>query len=535
MSPHPAPADVPAEATPERASRRALVTAAVGGAGAAAVLPAVAPDRAEAASYRPRRHRGTPLLGAADRHLVTRFSYGLTPGLTRAVRGAGGGRRWFERQLQAGQTDAATRALASWWPSLHYSPQKLWQRNIDEVEGGWEVMADYQRWLLLRRITTTRPVHELMTEFWMNHLNVPVHADAVFGYRFDYDRVVRARALGRFSELLKAAITHPAMGMYLSNAVSTKHHPNENLGRELLELHTVGRGNHYDEDDVKSSARILTGYRVDMWRTWEARYRPEDHWTGPVKVMGFEHRNADPDGRRVAEAYLDYLAHHPRTAQRIARKLAVKFVRDDPPQALVDTLARTYLRHDTAIVPVLRALVASRAFKASAGDKVRDPVEDLVATYRALGVRVTRPTRPVENPAAVAILWQSDSIGAVPHDWPRPDGAPIDNDSWSSPARLLASMDVHFTMSGRWWPNKGIAYREPVDWLPAPAVRFDVLVDHLCQQLLGRRSTSALLKACCQAARVGPATRIDREHGVVKWEFPRVLSTILDSPAHLTR
>ena len=121
-------------------------------------------------------------------------------------------------------------------------------------------MESYQRWLLMRRIRTKRQVQEVMTEFWLNHLNVPANGDATFTWRFDYDRQIRARALGSFRDILYAAVTHPAMGIYLNNAVSTKSHPNENLGRELLELHTVGRGE-YTEDDVKNSARILTGWR----------------------------------------------------------------------------------------------------------------------------------------------------------------------------------------------------------------------------------------------------------------------------------
>ncbi len=173
-------------------------------------------------------------------------------------------------------------------------PADLWQRQINEVEGGWEVMEGYQRWTLLRRMRSNRQVHEMMTEFWLHHLNVPVNGDAAFTYRTSYDRAVRDHALGRFEDLLHATITHPAMGIYLDNAVSTKAHPNENLGRELLELHTVGRGS-YGEDDVKNSARILTG--------WTGRHvahagtrRTARRRTGPARsrVMGFQRPQRRP-------------------------------------------------------------------------------------------------------------------------------------------------------------------------------------------------------------------------------------------------
>jgi uncharacterized protein (DUF1800 family) len=275
---------------------------------------------------------------------VTRFSYGLNPTLAHQVRKAGGGHAWFERQLRPSTiADGDAAKVDTWWPELRFSPTKLWQRQIQQVQGGWEVMANYQRRALQRRLRTNRPVLEMMSEFWENHLNVPVNGDAQFTYRAAYGDMIRKHALGRFSDLLVHAITHPAMLIYLDQATSTKAHPNENLGRELLECHTVGRG-HYTEDHVKASARILTGYTVDMWDTWQALYNPEEHWRGTVKVMGFKDSNKKKDGQKLTRRYLDYLAHHPDTARRIAWKLATKFVRDDPSSALVGHLATGLLQ-----------------------------------------------------------------------------------------------------------------------------------------------------------------------------------------------
>ncbi len=517
--------------------QRAAVTGALG-TGAAGGLVVGGAGRADA-SYQPRRFKGAPLLNAADLHLANRFSYGNTPGLTEQVRQAGGAQQWFEQQLNPDNiADAQTDALLAWWPSLTRGPLDLWKRSISGVEGGWEVMSDYQRWILMRRVTTNRPVAEMMADFWMNHFNVPVQGDGTFTHRFDYDKAIRRDALGTFENLLHTAVTHPAMGIYLDNAVSTKKQPNENLGRELLELHTVGVGN-YDENDVKSSARILTGYLVDLWRSWDSRYSPEDHWTGPVTVMGFGASNHAADGRGVVEDYVRYLARHPSTARRIARKLCVKFVRDDPSPALVEDLSEVYLRNDTAIKPVLRALVASAEFERSAGLKIRDPSEEIVATYRVLGVQVADPPAGGSSHAAHAILWQAGGIGAVPFDWPRPDGQPADNQSWSSPARLLASMETHWSMAGRWWPKEGITYRSPQDWMPRRRLRYDLLVDHMCQQLLGRRSNRRILQACVQACpqdwRVRPETVISADHPMVKYGFYRLIVTLLDSPDHFTR
>ncbi len=319
-------------------SRRALVGGALA---ASAVAVTATVDPAYAAGGK--KHDGPPLLSKPDRHLVTRFSYGLTPELARDVRKAGGGPAWFESQLKPSSvSDKEVGKVDSWWPELSYSPAKLWQRQISQQQAGWEVMDNYQRRVLQRRMRTNRPVLEMMTEFWENHLNVPVNGDAQFTYRASYGDLVRQHALGKFSDLLVGAITHPAMLIYLDQATSTKRHPNENLGRELLECHTVGEGS-FTEDHVKASARILTGYTVDMYETWQALYNPEEHWRGRVKVLGFKDTNKKKDGQDLTRRYLEYLAHHPATARRIAQKLAVKFVRDQPSAGLVSRLAKVYL------------------------------------------------------------------------------------------------------------------------------------------------------------------------------------------------
>lgn len=517
---------------PPSASRRLLLTGA--GATTTAVAGTVLSATPAEAAYRPRRYRGgPPLLSAADRHLVTRFSGGLTPSLAASVRKAGGGRAWFEQQLLPARiTDDRADALKAWWPDLSRDPQSLWSRQIQNVRGGWEVMFDYQRWVLQRRMLSRRQVSETLTAFWENHFNVTANGDAAFVHRTHYGEVIRANALGRFADLLFAAVTHPAMLIYLDNAVSTKAHPNENLGRELLELHTVGRGL-YTDQDVIDSARILTGWRVDVRGTWQPSYRTADHWTGRVTVMDFTDANADPDGRALTRRYLDHLARHPATAQRVARRLATKFVRDNPPQTLVDRLAEVYLTHDTDIRAVLRALIASPEFAGAAGAKVRDAFEDQVATYRIIGPRVLQPTGV--NSAANATLWAVQKMAGLPLAWPRPDGYPIHNEPWCSSSRVLASLDMHRELAGGWWPRLDIRYRAYGSWVPRYPMRFDVLVDALCRRILHRPSTPTLLKACCEAVDVTPGTRVTRRHRVARWDMPRVLATLLDSPEFFSR
>ncbi|MFL6158397.1 MAG: DUF1800 domain-containing protein [Marmoricola sp.] len=485
-----------------------------------------------ATSFVPATYSGTSILDARSRLIVNRFTGGWNLSTRDEVKAAGGIDRWFAHQLSPSSiSDSFYNGSASWWYANTADPLKVWARDDAGTESVWQANAHYQRWSMLRRIYSKRQVLETMAAFWEHHFHVPTVGGASGGFRAHYGRVIRGKALGRFDVLLNAVVTHPAMGCYLGNASSTKSAPNENLGRELLELHTVGRV--YSEDDVKSSARILTGYRVDVWNTWVASYQPSSHWTGAVKVLGFSDPNTSSDGRAVTKAYLDYLAHHPATAKRIARKLAVRFVSDNPSDALVDHLAAVYLANGTAIAPVLKSLVASKEFLASTGKKVRTPEEVVIATYRALGALVGSPRS--DSSAAIQILWQAHNIGQGPFEWPRPDGRPDSAGAWSSVSRVLGSFAVHYEMAGGWWPRIDMSYRSPVAWMPKSSIRFDAFVDHLSRSILGRSSTSLLLRVACQATGVGPRTVITKDHALIRWNMPRLLTVFLDSPTHIGR
>lgn len=484
--------------------------------GAVAADTPAAPPVAVASDYSPGRYRATPVLHARGRHLLNRFTPGVTPELTQEVRAAGGAQRWFHAQLENAH-DGSADGVADWWPDLHLDAPSLWRREVTEVRGGWEVMHDYSCRQMMRRILSPRPVLEVMTDFWETQLHVPVTGDPQFTWRAAYGEVIRRHALGRFDDLLVEATTHPAMLIHLDGATSTRTLPNENLARELLELHTVGAGA-FTEDDVTATTRILTGHKVDMWRSWAPSYQPADHWTGPVQALGFSDPNTDPDGRELTERYLRWLAHHPRTAQRIARRLAVRFVRDTPPQRLVDHLAAVYLEHDTAIIPVLLALVESLEFRRSVGAKRRDPVEDVIATHRVLGTTISPPTS--EDAAANTLIWQAT--------------APVP-DPFVPAAESVASANLHWSMAGGRWPSKGITYREPAAWLPEESLSFRDLVDHLSRTILQRPSTARLLHACCEVTGTDPSATITAAHPLVRWKWSRLLVTLLDDPAHSRR
>lgn len=469
------------------------------------------------------------------RHLLSRFSYGVTPALVKQGQAAGGGAAWLDRQLDHRSIpDDAADAMRGWFPYLDKTPGEL-EAEAERPGGrqGWETGVDLQRWSLLRRVASTRQVHEQMVEFWSNLLHVPSPEPKCWPLRPEYDRVVREHALGRFEDMLVECVLHPAMGCYLDNALSTAKSVNENLGREVLELHTVGIEAGFDEAMVRDSAYILTGWQCDRFGTWERFYAPEHHKTGPVRVLGFSDQNQSADGREMSRQYLRYLANHPSTARRVARRLAVRFVSDEPSAALVTHVANAFTSSGTDIKTTLRALVAHPEFAASVGQKTRTPTEDGIATYRALGVQVRRPTR--DDDAANVIAHQISLIGQAPFDWARPDGFPDVADAWTSTSRMLGSWQVHWSLSGGYWPRSGVAYRPRTAWLPKLPARFDEVVDHMSRQLLARPASKRMQQAASTYTGLSPRTRIAKPDDLSPFRLTKVLSTLLDTPAHMSR
>jgi uncharacterized protein (DUF1800 family) len=466
---------------------------------------------------------------------VKRFSGGLTSDLVAQVRAAGGARRWFDRQLRPSRVaDPAGDEVDTWFPSIRSSAKKIFDDNDADVLGAWEVATDLSRWTVSRRIASRRQLQEVMVDFWSNLLNVSLfHDDAIF-WRCDYDRVIRAHALTSFDALLNAAITHPAMGLFLDNAFSSKEAPNENLGRELLELHTVGVDAGYTEDHVKASARMLTGYRVDVWGAeFRAFYDKTWHDTHPVKVLGFSHVNGDRDGRAATRAYLSYLAHHPATARRLARRLCGKFVSDQPSEAIVKAVSRAYLANGTAIKPTLRAMVDHPDFADGIGQKVRTPTEDYVATVRALGIRPVAPSS--DDSFAHAMYWQYSDGGQPPYEWPAPNGYPEVDGAWASAGRVLTSFTMHRDLAARWWPTEQARFPKWGSLLPPMPATLGEVIDHQGLRMFGQRPTAACRHGIAQLLGMPLTKRLSKDDALDYWTMRGILSSLLDSPLHLHR
>lgn len=340
------------------------------------------------------------------------------------------------------------------------------------------VISELRLASVVRATYSKRQLFELLVDFWWNHLNVwPGKNLIVAGLTVSADRdTIRPHAMGRFADLLQASAASPAMLTYLDNWINSVRSPNENYGRELLELHTVGVESGFTEADVRNSARVFTGWTIDLL-TGRFRFEPDRHDTGPKQVLDWSSAGRSGDaGIEEGRSLLDHLAHHPATARHLATKLVRRFVTDDPPSELVESAARVYLDHDTAIVPVLRHIVASEAFAASADTKVRRPLDFFVAALRSTGAQLADPLGPSTD-AGTSVDEALLRLGQRPFDAASPAGYPERADGWLG-AGLLAHWTIaHELPRGRF---PGIALG--IDDLCGPATTAGETVE----QVLGR-------------------------------------------------
>ncbi len=464
-------------------------------------------------------------------HLARRASFGATPALAAEIKTMGA-TAWLNQQLApAGIDDSECDAYLTRFPTLPMTPLQLRAGAIPRYS--WDAMVQLGQASIARALFSKRQLFEVMVEFWSNHFNIATPSGDVWDLKTTDDRdVIRKNALGKFSTMLKASGESPAMMVYLDNASSSVDTLNENYGRELLELHTVGIEAGYTHDDVINSARILTGNTVG--RHGENAYYNDWHYVGPVKVLDFADPNDDDfDGLTLIPRYLDYLAHHPSTARRLATKLAVRFVSDTPPASLVTALANVYLANDTAIAPVLKALFASSEFAASIGQKTRRPFEDLIASARAMGVTPAAG----DAKSLSGFYWLSSQLGQAPMAWKPPNGYPDVAGAWLSAGSLLGRWNAHAGVVGAWWKD-GFTTPTPATWLGSnPPATIGGLVDAIAVKLLGAPLAGAQRAAVIgfAAGRTTGFTEASSSANTIKWDLGVVMQLVLNSPNWIQR
>jgi hypothetical protein len=424
-----------------------------------------------------------PLTWSPRAHLLNRFTFGATAG-DRADATVSNPDTWWANQVSLGRAHpgySGSAAVAAIGPMLSMTPAAV-QAQLTTLGRayGWDALDQINRVTLGLQIWSPAQLYETLVDFFANHLNITCFNGDVWNTRHAFDRdVIRANVFGKFSDMLLAAGRHPAMLYYLNQAESTKAAVNENYGRELLELHTVGLN--YTETDVKNSAAILTGRTVSN-NDWTYVYTSSWHTTGPVTVLGFSDPNPTAaGGEAVGDAYLNYLAHHALTAQHIAQKLCVRYVSDTPSASLVSQVAQVYLQNDTAILPTVNAILRSDEFWAARGAKTRRPSENTVAAARTIGIQANGDVRG----ALDVLRWFIYLMGQDPLSYGPPPGYPDLAASWRSAGNLILTWNVHRALVQNWWTTWTAPSPSALLGGGTPATSGDA-IDLLAATLLGQ-------------------------------------------------
>jgi len=323
------------------------------------------------------------------------------------------------------------------------------RRKIEMADGPQQVVArDLMESKLLRAVYSTRQLEEVLADFWFNHFNVFLDKGADHYLLTEYERdAIRPRVLGKFRDLLEATAKSPAMLFYLDNWQSVAPNApqfrgagnqqrrglNENYGRELMELHTLGVDGGYTQKDVTEVARCFTGWTIlQPQRGGKFSFNARVHDNGEKTVLGV----TIPAGGGIedGEKVLDILGRHPSTAHFISRKLAMRFVADDPPASLVDRMAQTFLKTDGDLREVMRTMLTSKEFWSVGAyrSKMKSPLEMVASAVRAVNGDVDY---------AVALTNQVAQLGEPLYRKSEPTGYSNSGKEWLNSAGLLARMN----------------------------------------------------------------------------------------------
>ncbi len=394
----------------------------------------------------------------------------------------------YEAQIKRYQEAVERKQQAAQIPAAEADPAKENRPDLDRAEvnpadpksrEALPVMRTPRRQVdeelveakLLRDASSERQLEAVMTDFWFNHFNVFLNKGADRYFVTSYEReVIRPRALGKFEDLLVATARNPAMLFYLDNWLSVgpnsdfargvsknagfnKRRPrkagpgkrrgglNENYAREIMELHTLGVNGGYTQNDVTEVARVLTGWTIERPQLGgRFLYDARLHEPGDKQVLGKRIKNnGEKEGREV----LHMLAHHPSTARFISTKLAMRFVSDTPPPALVDRMTKVFLRKDGDIREVLRTLFQSPEFWAPEAyrAKVKTPLEFAVSAIRSTGAQI-------EDTRVLARALKT--LGMPLYAMQPPTGYSMKAETWVNSAALLGRLNLALALgSGR--------------------------------------------------------------------------------------
>ncbi len=363
------------------------------------------------------------------------------------------------------------------------------RETVEAIIQPQAVLGELAEAKLLRAIYSNRQLDEVMTDFWFNHFNVFIGKGPDRYMVSAYERdVIRPHALGKFKDILAATAKSPAMLFYLDNWQSVgpnselalygpgrfagrrgrfarprpqaKNRPsglNENYAREIMELHTLGVDGGYTQKDVTELAKVLTGWTIERPQLGgEFKFNERAHEPGPKYVLGHK---VGEHGEKEGEEMLDVLAHHPSTARFISRKLAMRFVSDNPPQALVDRMADTFLKKDGDIREVLRTMFHSPEFWAADAyrAKMKTPFEFVASAARASGA-------DIQN--ALPLVGTLNRMGMPLYAMQPPTGYSMKAEAWVNSSALLNRMNFALQLASGKLPGTSL---DPQALIPGPA------------------------------------------------------------------
>ncbi|HEX4320652.1 MAG TPA: DUF1800 domain-containing protein [Acidobacteriaceae bacterium] len=386
------------------------------------------------------------------------------------------------------------------------------------------VIEALQAQRLLRDIYSSNQLEEVMTTFWLNHFNVYLHKNEETPYYLvSYERdAIRPRALGNFEDLLDATALSPAMLLYLDNSSSTgpdsivaqrqkeraaEGKPakatapglNENYGRELMELHTLGVNGGYTQTDVTEVAKIFTGWTVDRPQLGgDFKFDETRHEPGAKTVLGHKIK---ANGPKEGFELLHILANSPATAHFISQELAVAFVSDNPPQVLVDRMAHEFLKTHGEISAVLRVLLRSPEFwnPATYQAKVKTPLEYVVSAARASSAEIVNV-----HPLVEAL----NQMGMPLYSCVPPTGYSDKADAWVSTGELVTRMNFALSLATNHFGGIRSQWTPAFLQLTNPAEIEQLLENRLIPAGVSDKTRAAVLEQAQTQTQPQPQTQV---------------------------
>jgi uncharacterized protein (DUF1800 family) len=467
-------------------------------------------------------------------HVFNRLGYGPRPGDVGLVLSKPGGLdRYLDEQLDPGP-DAALDKRMELFPYLNWTMAETWAfYQIDQATRADNDPNNNTNYIstlgqqfrsaqIVRAAHSRNQLLESMTWFWFNHFNVNIADDYVTYSIHDYEKELRKNALGKFRDVLRASAHHPAMMSYLDNYLSTvsKYDRNgkltsglnENYGRELMELHTLGVDAGYTQEHVYNAAIVLTGWGFNRAQG-RFTFTAANHDPRATEVFGY--RVPAGQMQESGEALLDYLSRHEKTAEFISRKLVRYFVADDPPADLVRRAASTYMKTDGDIPSILRTIFESSEFwaEALAPARYKDPFQYVVSTLRAVDADV----QDARSLTAVLANMGQPQYNCIP-----PTGWTLKSREWVNASSQLFRMNFALDLMSN--VTSGNA-NMPFQGINVDVVR--VLGNHnisakpedvaafFNREVLGNRMSPSTLEAVRSLGTSGPVSLINRVTGLL--------------------